>query len=213
MSIWTFNRRLLLLAGLALAGCEQTGEFGFLASGAQPASSNALRAVSMLDGNVVLAAPAGYCIDKGSLRSAFALIARCDTLGSGRKAAGKPLVLITAALVPQGVDATAPKSQDLATVFEAENVLQAVDRKGVALVQTNSATGLDGMSKQHWRGAFEVNGVLVGLALYAPEGSDAVGKSGATILTALADRTRAQSRTRVAATNTSQTPATPGNTD
>lgn len=213
MSIWTFNRRLLLLAGLALAGCEKTGEFGFLAGGTQQAPSNALRAVSMVGGDVVLAAPAGYCIDKGSLRSSFALIARCDTLGSGRKAAGKPLVLITAALVPQEDESAAPKSQDLAAVFDAENVLQAVDRKGVALVQTNSATGLDGMSKRHWRGAFEVNDVLVGLALYAPEGSDAVGKSGAAILTALADRTRAQSRTRVAASDTAQTPATPGNTD
>lgn len=212
MSIWIFNRRLILLAGLVLAACEPTGEFGFLASGT-PTSSNAIKAVAMVDGAVVLAAPSGYCIDKGSLRPAFALIARCDTLGSGRKAAGKPLVLITAALVPQEADDTAPKSSDLAAVFEAENVLQTVDRKGVALVQTDSATGLDGMSKRHWRGAFEVNGVLVGLALYAPEGSDAVGTSGAMILTALADRTRAQSRTRVAAAGSAQ-PATPaGNTD
>lgn len=211
MSIWTCKRAILLAAGLVLSGCATTGGFGFLTS-STPKPSNAIKAAVMADGAVTLTPPRGYCIDKSSLGSSFALIARCDTLGSDGNVSDVPLALITATLVPQETGAAAPKAADLMAVFTPEDVLQSVDRKGVALVQTNSATGLDGMSERHWRGAFAVNGVLVGLALYAPEDGPASGRPGAAILGALADRTKARSPAR-AASDTALATSQQGNTD
>lgn len=36
----------------------------------------------MANGALTLVAPEGFCIDKRSLKSSFALLARCDTLGT-----------------------------------------------------------------------------------------------------------------------------------
>jgi hypothetical protein len=197
MSIWIFSRAILLAAGTLLVGCAQIKNAEFL-SGAAPSPSNALAIVAMADGTVALTPPPNYCIDKSSLKQRFALMARCDTLGA-KVNPNAPLALITATLMPFDSGAEAPKAADLATALEPDPILQTRDTGGLALVQTQSATGLNGFSERHWRGVFVVNGILVGLALYTPQNGPANGDSGASILTALAKRTIAQTQAQTAA--------------
>jgi hypothetical protein len=195
MSIWTFDRGLVLAAGLALAACVPASEMGFLST-TPPQPDSALRAAVMGDGAIALTAPPGYCIDAGSMKPGFALIARCDTLGGAGRTANVPLALITATVVTQKAGTPAPRAADLVSVLDNAQVLQAKDQKGVALVQSRGETGLQGFSDTHWRGAFLVNDVMVGLALYAPVDSKASGPRGASILNALATQTKSNSANR-----------------
>ena len=118
-------------------------------------------------------------------------MARCDVLGA-ETTPDASLALITVTLVPLESGAEAPNSTDLAAALEPGTVLQTSDSDGLALVQTESETGLEGVSERHWRGVFVVNGILVGLALYAPPAGQANGNAGAPILSSLAKRTIAQ---------------------
>ena len=180
-----------------MVGCSQIKNAEFLSSAA-PSPSNALAIVAMADGAVALTPPLNYCIDKSSLKRQFALMARCDTLGA-KANPDAPLALITATLMPFDGGAEAPKAADLAAALEPDTILQTKDTDGLALVQTQNATGLDGFSERHWRGVFVVNGVLVGLALYTPQNRPANDDSGAMILAALAKRTTAQTKAQTAA--------------
>lgn len=197
MSTWIFNRAILIAASTLMVGCTQITNAEFLSSAA-PKPSNALAAVAMADGAVTLTPPPNYCIDKSSLKPRFALMARCDTLGAETDP-DAPLALITATLVPLDDRTKVPNATDLAAAIAPDRILRKTDNNGLALVQTESATGLDGISERHWRGVFVVNGILVGLALYAPQDGPASGNSGASILTALAKRTTAQTAARSAA--------------
>ena len=60
---------MLLAAVLPLAGCmaAEPGALGFLSSGSEPATRDALRKVQMYEGDVVVRGPAGYCIDRRTL--------------------------------------------------------------------------------------------------------------------------------------------------
>ena len=49
----------------------------------------------------------------------------------------------------------------------------------------------DGVSDTHWRGGFVLNSHLIGLGLYAPATSGALGNGGAALLNELAERSRA----------------------
>ena len=195
MSIWIFDRGMVLAAGLALAACVPASEMGFLTS-TKPQSDTALRAVVMGDGAFALTAPPGYCIDAGSLKPGFALIARCDTLGAAGRNANVPLALITATVVTQQAGTPAPRAADLVSVLDSAQVIQAKEQKGVALVQSRGETGLQGFSDTHWRGACLVNDVMVGMALYAPADSSASGPRGASILNALATQTKSNTANR-----------------
>jgi hypothetical protein len=199
MSIWTFSRAVLLVTCTLMTGCTQIKNAEFLSS-ATPKPSNALAVVEMADGVVALTPPPNYCIDKGSLKARFALMARCDTLGAETNP-NAPLAIITATLAPLGDRSNVPNAADLAAALEPNTNLQTSDKNGLALVQTQGATGLDGISERHWRGLFVVNGILVGLALYAPEGGPATGDYGASILTALAKRTKAETEARTVASS------------
>lgn len=207
MSTWIFNRAVLLTACALMAGCAQIRNAEFL-SGATPNPSNALAVATMADGAVVLTPPPNYCIDKSSLKRRFALMARCDTLGT-KANPDAPLALITATLMPFDSGAEAPKAADLAAALESGTILQTKDAGGLALVQTQSATGLDGFSERHWRGVFVVNGILVGLALYTPQNGPAGNDSGAAILAALAERTAARTKAQAVARSAAVTQPEP----
>lgn len=214
MSIWTYSRAILLTVCALIAGCTQIRNAEFLSSDG-PKPANALAVVVMEDGAVTLMPPSDYCIDKSSLKPRFALMARCDTLGA-RTASDAPLVLITATLVPLEESINVPTAADLATALEPNKILQQSDQDGLALVQTESATGLNGISERHWRGVFVVNGILVGLALYAPRDGSVSGEAGAAILTGLAERTTAQTSARIKARSIAAVepePTAPSNTE
>jgi hypothetical protein len=211
MSIWTFKRYLVVATCVFLFGCEQTGDMGFM-SPATPKPGTALSKAVMAGGAIALVPPEGYCIDKSSLRPQFALMARCDVLGAGRAPANVPLALITASTVPMKDGAAAPSASELSRALGKARVLQVQDRAGLALVQAVGDIGLDGLGDRYWRGAFSVNGVLVGLALYAPQNGGASGTDGAKILNRLAQRTKQQTAVHSVALVQPKT-SVAGNTD
>lgn len=183
--------------GLSLR--EAPAQRGFLAGLLTPEAtvkeadqSRALARVRLARGDVVVTSPDGYCIDPTSLgnsaRSSFALIASCEILNestAGRDVA--PLVM-TVTVGPRGTD-TLPGAADLAQSVEAGLLASGQgDRHVLAHLATGGDARMAGGDPRHWRGAMQVNGHLVGLALYAPRGSDAADSGGGPILSDLIGR-------------------------
>lgn len=84
MSIWTSKARactLTLLAGLLLAGCFESESLSRV-SGRDRDEPSGPATVAVLDGNVIVAGPAGYCVDDTATREsdseAFVLLVRCS---------------------------------------------------------------------------------------------------------------------------------------
>lgn len=183
-------RRALILAvaTLTLKGC---GDLALPGAATGPSET-----VAMAGGAVQLATPPGYCVDRRALRQSprqgFALIARCDRLGARGFAAGQRLALITVTTLRRGAAASPPTLDALAAAAAPAEVLErrmAGDLPMLRLRTPDGAAARD-LSPQHWRTAFALNGHLVGLTLYAPEGSAALGAEGMTILGETAMRIR-----------------------
>ncbi|MBT9384110.1 hypothetical protein KM176_09590 [Pseudooceanicola sp. CBS1P-1] len=182
----------LLLVGL-LAGCEATpqaeGSIGFL-SNMDGTSGTALEAARVADNRVVIRGPDGYCIDARSLRNrpekSFALLARCDVLSGGLVGAPVEMAVLTVTVTP--ASGSLPRAETLASSFSAGDVLKALNRAGLRLLQL-ARGGNDLISTadpQHWRGAFELKGYLVSMAAYGPPESDVRGNGGRSLLQAMA---------------------------
>ncbi len=78
----TRRRLALACAVLALAGCEPSGGgFSFLTG----PSASAVTQVKLLDGEVIVATPSGYCIDRNATRAdlGFAAEASCALVARG----------------------------------------------------------------------------------------------------------------------------------
>ncbi len=198
MTIWSCKAPTLALGLALLAGCSDLD----LTGSERPHVAQA----ALAGGSVMLTAPEGYCIDEKTLRqnanAGFALIARCDTMGAKGFFAAQELALISVTTAPQGDGAAAPSVQDLTAVAAPARVLDSSTADGVPLVRLAAASPVNAdLSAEHWRGAFAVNGQLVGLALYAPEDSPALGDEGAEMLRDLAQRTKRASTTDKAASN------------
>lgn len=190
MSTWTCKGA-AAAAVLLLAGCD---ELAGLPSG--PGAAPRVTRIALAEGDVVLAAPSGYCIDPRSVqrgRDGFAVIARCDTLGMGRTPAPRDLALITAATQP----ATTAAQPDARTIASAKPSARLAARRTIGgrpyLLLADPGHKVDGASPTHWRTAFVLNGQAVGLALYAGDGSDTLGPGGARLLAETAEATRAAS--------------------
>lgn len=182
MSTWTSEARALAgLAFLALTGCDALG-----GAGKAPYSQ-----VPLADGAVRVAMPFGYCIDPASLRRDFALAARCDTLGAAGPYGGLDLalIIITATPLPEGDGAP-----DLATLRAGLGGAQVVSeetRGDVPMILSRrSAPPSADLSPTHWRTALAVGGQVVAVSLFAPEGSDLLGRDGARLLADLTAATR-----------------------
>lgn len=201
-----FRRVLVFVAAMALTACDpaatgQNSDAGgnFLAQ-FQPRSQQTvpLRAARLAEGSVVVAAPEGYCIDPASFRDraggAFALLASCRILSGGTDGFSVPPVIMTVTIGPAGTAQSDPSAGTLAIAVGLGNVARKSDEGGLAVVQI--AEGGDkvfnGADPSYWRGAMQLNTRLVGLALYAPEGSDYAGRDGADLLRRFASRLRAQ---------------------
>lgn len=190
-------RAAALAAMLPLAGCmgSNAGGLSFLASGDTPATSDALRKVAMYDGEVVVRGPAGYCIDKRTLRRSrnggFALLASCESLSGLRGHGVEPLVM-TMSVLPDAPGATRPTASEIAATMTPAQVIAAHETTDATLVHFASGgdDGLEGGDARHWRGGMLVNGHLILLALYAREGSPMAGKDGRALLTDLARSVR-----------------------
>lgn len=198
MFTWTFKACAFALAACALTGCnEATGlpfaaELSALSEGPDPAR---LSEVRLAGGTVTLSAPEGYCFDRRSTRrtgaTGFAVMARCDTLGVRGFYGAHDLAIVTVTTAPQTEGSAKPGLTSLEATGGGAPVLSRETRDGLALIRFgDGAHSLDGVSATHWRGAFVLNGQLVGIALYAPEGSASLKQQGAALLSDLTRRTR-----------------------
>ncbi|GAB5436174.1 hypothetical protein [Falsiruegeria mediterranea] len=195
MTTWT-SKVALVGASLALtSACQPKSALSFAA-----APSEQVTRVSLAAGNVQLVAPFGYCVDERSVKvrstGSFAMLARCDTLGVRGFFSAQDLAVITVTTV--GTDTTSqPTTKELAASAVPATVLDQQTHKGLPFLRlTSDAHEVDGASMEHWRSAFVVNGQLVGLALYANDGSLALTDEGAQVLSELASQTRKTSATK-----------------
>ena len=198
MSTWISRLAVVALAALTLSGCDEATGLPFAAefgSVAENPGRSRMAQVPLSGGQVVLSVPDGYCIDRQSLRrigpNGFALVARCDTVGVRGFFVAHELAVITVTTAPQKPGSEAPTPRAVAASAGATKVLDQKHRDGLALVRLDGAAQTpEGVSTVHWRGAFTLNGHLVGIGLYAPEGSSALKGGGAALITDLAERTR-----------------------
>ncbi|MFK7750907.1 MAG: hypothetical protein AB8B51_00015 [Sedimentitalea sp.] len=203
MSTWI--SRALLLGALVLTGCAEGAKLPF----APDLSGISARAAALTNGagrkrlaetalagkDIMLAAPDGYCIDRRSLKRAkkasFAVVARCDSLGVEGYYDVFDLALITITTAPFPKDAARPGASDLIRAGAPAKSLDELTSGGVPFVRL--ALGghqTENVSPEHWRGIFVLNGHLVALGLYAPDGSPALDRDGAYLLSDLARLTR-----------------------
>lgn len=208
MSTWICKAAWAALAALSLSACDAATGLPFVPSVGAALTEGEGRPrvarIPLAEGEVVLAAPEGYCIDKRSVkttpRGGFAVLARCDTLGVKGSFRGYDLALITVISQPRDDGARPPNAEAVARTAGKAKVLEKRNRSGLALVRlADGPHDLDRVSRQHWRGAFSVNGHLVGVGLYAMDGSALLGSQGASLLQELARRTRAASASAIAA--------------
>lgn len=201
MSIWNSKPRIVAFGLLMLAGCDD--------SPALLQAQNTSRQITEMElagGSIIVSAPRGYCIDKRSVRhsaaAGFALLARCDTLGVNGFFASQELALITVTTAPYATGSAALTMDDLIASASPSQAIKQTHIDGLPLIRLATDDSLtDGLSSEHWRSAFALNGQMVGLALYTPEASPALGDSGAQILADLATLTR-----RASVTDTSVEP-------
>ena len=204
----------LAMAG-ALSGClgEGTGgALGFLAAKPDRAEAEAggasaqsaqraakpkgkpLKSVELVGGKVVIAPPAGYCVDGRSLRrgfgGGFALIASCANLSGQADVTVEPVVM-TVQVQSGLIRRELPTAEAMASVLEPARALHKVDGDGLTLVHLDRGgdQALPQGDPKHWRGTMIVNGYMVGLALYAPKGNPMAGTAGRRLILRLAENT------------------------
>jgi len=218
MSIWTSDlfaaravpvRAVLLLTQIALSGClgSQGGAFGFLSGGDDDARAQVTRKVALYGGDVVVQGPLGYCVDPDSVRddgrAAFVLLASCESLSGLRAPRSVEPALITVSVLPENSSAafTVPAAAEIVRDMAPAKALATRESAGLSLVQL--ASGGDalysGGDKRYWRAAMMINGYLVGLGLYAPEGSPMADKGGGALLIDMAGVLRRANPERAAA--------------
>ena len=162
MNTWSFKALLAGATCLALAGCDD------IANPAGSASGNGLAFAKLARGAVYLVPPAGYCIDKRSVRASFAIMARCDTLG-GTATYGAPLAVMTAATVDQNATATAAPAAG-------ETILARRNGQSMTLLQLQGTPPSPDMRDVFWRAISDVGTQTVGLTLYEPADGAGLGE-------------------------------------
>lgn len=176
----TRRRLALALAVLALAGCEPSGGgFAFLSG----PSASAVTQVELLDGEVMVATPSGYCIDRNATRanSGFAAEASCALVARGG-AAPRYDGLITVQVGAANsalVTGEEPALRNFLKSDEGKQLLAgdgpvkgiSVGKTGiwghVVEVYLNSAPqgGFDGFQPVEWRAFFDLKDRLVTIRL------------------------------------------------
>ncbi|MGP6087803.1 dihydroxy-acid dehydratase [Antarctobacter jejuensis] len=200
--------RLILSAAtaLVLAGCQapQSGtkpdagaaearaRKGLAAFFARPDQSSEtpkapLKKAGLAGGDVIVAGPDGYCIDPQTKRAGpergFAVIASCHILNGGKTGAHVSPMLVTVTVGPRGDTGDLPTPQALALASEATLLDWNIARDRVsAHLDSGSNVMFEGADTRYWRGAFLQGERLVGLALYAPKGSNLADSGGAEML-------------------------------
>lgn len=157
-----------------------------------------LSRAALAGGDVVVAGPSGYCVDPTTLQTrverGFAIIASCDILSDGK--AGEPVapMMVSVTVGPRGDATDLPGPRAIAAAAGAP-LLAAETSTGFVAAQLGAGGDslLPNGDARHWRGGFVLNGRLVGLALYAPEGSALAGEAGAAMLSRVKTQITTQS--------------------
>ncbi len=175
---------------------------------------------ALLDGAVMLRAPKGYCIDGDSLHPdspAFALIASCGPTKRQADPDVYPMVVTVSGIAHAGA---LPEADAVAALMAPARVLEAINGDGLTLVHVHgggpTAARSDapgpraGDDPRHWRAVMQVNGHLLSLALFAPEGSPLADRAGLAVIGALAEDIRIANAVRTAAPPDTGNAATTG---
>lgn len=185
-----------LLGAAYLTGCAETGASGRMSLLATDAAEapELVTSTRLAGGAITVSGPDGYCIDPTTLRSTtlggFAAIASCNIMSGGQDGPIVEPALMTVTVSPAA--GAAPSPADLADALGA-TLLQ--DRELSALAVGQMASGgesaFDGSDPRHWRGAFVIGSHLIGVTLYAPQGSPMLGAQGAAFLNTVSSAIRA----------------------
>ncbi|MGM0742629.1 MAG: hypothetical protein ACQEVT_13765 [Pseudomonadota bacterium] len=204
MSIWISDgaaaRRVLRRAALLCMCVQLAGCIGIGSGADAPDTGGPVHQLPLYDGEVVVAAPRGYCVDTANLRhrasGAVVPMASCESLSGKAGIAVLPALISVSVLPRRG---SAPPSRPLAAEIAASMApaepLAQVDEPDASFVHFASGGDriLPGGDPRHWRASMVINGHLLGLAVYAPAGSPLSGQDGRDLISALADTLRAAS--------------------
>lgn len=179
---------------LLLGACDEARTSDGLLANLTPPTDAALPTVPlaqawMMRGDVILLPPSGYCIDPDSLTQSFALMARCDTLGSPQGVTGAPVGVLTVSFARSSEMPSLPTASDLAA---ASNLGTPMDTRATdtsVVFQTTGPPPSDELSSTHWRSVAHVGRFTMGAALFGPEGRRAVSREGARMLEEMIKRT------------------------
>lgn len=187
---------LILTAFASLAGCATVVSESNPTNTMKPLSKAALAG-----GDVVVSSGDGYCIDGTSRKANFLVLASCLAQTNGQKGAQVPPALITVSTSTVG---TLPAPADFANTSQGAIAAgqQAADYTSVRL--SGSQTMVEGADASHWRAAFRQGERMVGLALYAPQGSPLAGPEGGQLLQKLHKRIKTASNSGEKPTQTQE---------
>jgi hypothetical protein len=175
---------------LVLAGCLTPTD--------GPSSVPVLRQVALAGGTVIVTPPRGYCIDADSVSDrqgrGFALIGSCNTLtGAASGVFVEPAIITLSVTKAQNGD-TKTDSNTFQTALGRGKILRAINRDDLSLLQVEGgATIPPSADERHWRGLMQVNGQVIGLALYGATDGPMTGDQGMRLLVDLADAIRRDS--------------------
>src|SRR6056297_1374182 len=198
MSTWTSDgpaarrmvrRAFVLGVCLSLAGCVIAPQ--------TRSRSDVVQQVALYDGEVVVSGPPGYCIDGAHIRrgasGAFVPMASCESL-TGTPGVPVQAALMTVSVLPRtGAPAQRPTAQEIAASMAPIEALDVIDGPDLSMVRFAMGGGklLPGGDPRYWRGGMVINGHLLGLSVYGPQGSSLAGPDGQRLLLDLADALRA----------------------
>lgn len=156
---------------------------------------------ALAGGEVIVAAPQGYCVQKSSLKArksgGFALVAACDQLTGFVSGYQVDPVVMTVSALPRIGNAPEPSASEVAKALGDRQVLRRLHGDGLTVVQVvDPEVPSVESDPRHWRGIMVINGYIVGLALYGAKDSPATGEKGLTQLMWLAERIREESPQR-----------------
>lgn len=194
----TIRPAALLVAGLALAGCDPA-----LMGGGGPSRAT----VNVAGEPIVVAGPPGFCIDRETLNvsdfGAFALMSDCALLGSTTRSATTPGAALTASISSGGLggegDDPVQSLADLAAFVQTGEGRALLGRSGSSqgvrilatqqrgevlyvLVEDRGPQPIAGVEPQFWRAFLEVKDRMAVLSVLGFEGAGLDPQSGLDLL-------------------------------
>lgn len=190
MITWSSKPLGAVVALTFLAACEEGQGGSFLQDLSSLTPPHVpLSQADMAFGAVTLKAPDGFCIDKGSLKQQFALMARCDKFGVPSAAGTAPVGVITVSFIDMAETPSVPSPSDTAAALKLREVSDTQETDTSVIFRADGPVSIPGMSPQHWRGTAQVGSQLMSLALFGPEGGSAIQDEGRSILSEVISNT------------------------